>query len=236
MPVGSVSQSLAPGDTFSDEDVTTSFGDVSLGTTARLLLRLEITAATPVPPLGRRPVHDPSLRLELAFFDSEFEAVYFESTPGTVTIAALAAVPEPTSMGLFCLGVLGLVALGRRSVRGSLIAEFRLENRERRKQRHAIQQRTVVALRFRSFNANGSTSELPVILSDDNGNHRPLDRRKTWLDVRKGSQIVLRYPAARPRFAVSIRSSNGSSDGPWNAGDRLRARLDREWGRPRPDR
>ena len=55
-------------------------------------------------------------------------------------------------------------------------------------------------LRFHFFNPNGSISELPVILSHDDGKHRPLDRRRTWMDLRKGSQIVLWYPGKAPRL------------------------------------
>ena len=45
---------------------------------------------------------------------------------------------------------------------------------------------------------NGSTAELPVLLGNAEGKHRPLDRRKTWLDVQKGSQVVLHYPGRAP--------------------------------------
>lgn len=61
-----------------------------------------------------------------------------------------------------------------------------------------MQERTVTGLRFRFFNPNGSTTELPVSLSHMAGKHRPLDRRKTWLDVRKGSQVVLHYAGREP--------------------------------------
>ena len=68
---------------------------------------------------------------------------------------------------------------------------------ERSTQPHATQ-REVTGLRFRFFNADGSTTELPVALSHMTAKHRPLDRRKTWLDVRKGNHVVLWYPGKAP--------------------------------------
>lgn len=49
IPVGSLSQTLSANDTFSGEDLTFSGSDVLVRTTERLFLRLEITAATPLP-------------------------------------------------------------------------------------------------------------------------------------------------------------------------------------------
>ena len=67
-------------------------------------------------------------------------------------------------------------------------------------------EREVLALQFDFYNADGSIKALPVILGrEGGGKHRPLDRRKTWMDLRKGSQIVIWYPGRKPevrRFAL----------------------------------
>ena len=90
-PVGAVSGTIAPNDTFIGGDATFSGSDVTVLGTPQLLVRLDFTAATVLP-----PALNDSFAVELiasqstAFQDSEFLDVAYEATMGTVTI-----VPEP---------------------------------------------------------------------------------------------------------------------------------------------
>ena len=111
-PVGVVSGTIAPNDTFIGGDATFSGSDVSVMETPRLLVRLDFTAATVLP-----PVPGDSFAVELiasqgtAFQDSEFLDVAYEATTGTVTI-----VPEPSGAVLVLCGLACVVIL--QTIRG----------------------------------------------------------------------------------------------------------------------
>lgn len=117
-PVGAVSGTIAPNDTFSGGDATFSGSDVSVGATTRILVRLDFTTKTVLP-----PVPGDSFSVELirgpstSFQDSEFRDVVYQATAGTVTIG----VPEPSGTvlvlcGLACL-MLHRASTGRRRPR-----------------------------------------------------------------------------------------------------------------------
>lgn len=112
-PVGIVDTTVLPNDTFTGGDATLGGGSITLDATERLLARLEITAATTLP-----PVIGDSFTIELVaggftfFQDDAFNDIDFSSTPGAVTI-----VPEPGS-NLLCLsGLLALCLIAFRSSR-----------------------------------------------------------------------------------------------------------------------
>ena len=115
IPVGNVGQTVSPNDTFAGEDFTVDLSDVGVEATERLLLRLQVTASAAAAPLAGDQFS--IVLTDLLFLSSDGSLVPFESTPGTVTVAAAAAVPEPASISLLCLGALGLVVKRRRSAR-----------------------------------------------------------------------------------------------------------------------
>lgn len=79
-----------------------------MSTTERLFLQLQVTAATSLPP---SPGDQFTIPLsDLLFLNSQGHIAEFESTPGTVTIVGAMAVPEPASIGMLCVGALGLAA------------------------------------------------------------------------------------------------------------------------------
>ena len=118
--LGTVSQTLAPGDTLDGGDAV-FLGNVVLDGTDRLLARLEVTAATGMPPVAGDQFTISLLPSSVFFGDLlplDWNADASQLT-GTVTISEASAIPEPASMTLFCLGGLGLAAAGRRVRRES---------------------------------------------------------------------------------------------------------------------
>jgi hypothetical protein len=115
-PVGSVSGSIAPNDTFIGGDATFSGSDVSVLATARLLVRLDFTAATVLPPVaGDSFVVELIAGQTTAFQDSEFFDVAYEATTGTVTI-----VPEPSGAVMVLCGLAFVVIL--QAIRGRIFS------------------------------------------------------------------------------------------------------------------
>lgn len=116
LPVGNVLLKVVPGDTFLGGDSTDSGGNV-LVTTSRLLARLQVTAATALPPsLGDtftiRLVDDPAG--SNSFFSNNAGSVPFSSMSGTVTVRS---VPEPSSLLLALVAAPGLAWWIRRQGR-----------------------------------------------------------------------------------------------------------------------
>jgi hypothetical protein len=126
-PVGTVSGTNVPGDTFTGLDFTTDGADVTL-TGSRLLARLAVTAATAFPPVSGNlftvslvPLANasPSLSDQTLFTDTALtHLIPYTSQSGTVTISAVSA-PEPSGLVLAasllpCLAGFGLVRAIRR--------------------------------------------------------------------------------------------------------------------------
>lgn len=114
-PVGAASTTTVPNDTFIGGDLTNSGSNVSVGTTARLLAMLPVTAATALPPtLGNTftisliPSSGSGFVGNTGFGDASLNFADFISGTGNVTIAA---VPEPGTLVLVGLGV-GVSFLG----------------------------------------------------------------------------------------------------------------------------
>ena len=99
-------------------DITGTLSDVIVDGTDRLLARLELTAATALPPV-------PGDQFTITLVDSVFLSTQggvdinadASQLTGTVTISEANTVPEPASLTLFCLGGVGLAAAGRRARR-----------------------------------------------------------------------------------------------------------------------
>ena len=122
--VGTVSTSSLPDDTFVGGDGTADFADVSIsGSMLLASLRVEhdFGAADPSTTVGHKfsvalvPVSGDSNDFaqgasNTGFLDSQFGSVSFTSTPGTVTIF----IPEPSSLFLAAIGLLGVVLRARR--------------------------------------------------------------------------------------------------------------------------
>lgn len=129
-PVGSVSSTLAPNDTFIGGDSTNfdpntnSFTNVVVTDMDRLLARLEIgadeLAGNETGSLSLIP-SDNTFFFDANFNDFTFVGTPFTSTSGTITVQAAGSdqnggvVPEPTSLSIFAFGGIALlVAQGRR--------------------------------------------------------------------------------------------------------------------------
>lgn len=110
LPVGNVFTVVTPNDTFIGGDTKDSPGDV-LVTNNKLLARLEVTAATVLPPITGNTFSIQLVPSDNTFFaDSDFNFIAFSSSPGTVTIGST-AIPEPGSFVLVALaGVLTAIA------------------------------------------------------------------------------------------------------------------------------
>lgn len=119
-PVGTVGTTVVPNDTYFGGDGTASGGNVLVGALARLMVRLEVTTNTLLP-----PVAGDQFSIELIpgpntfFIDSEFNDIAYSSAPGTISIVA---VPEPASCSLLLIGSLFVVpwlssAIGARQAR-----------------------------------------------------------------------------------------------------------------------
>jgi hypothetical protein len=98
-------------DTFIGGDFTNSGNNVTVLSSGALLLTLDFTRSTVVPP----SVGDAFLVSLLSdpdftyFQDANGDSIPYQSSPGTIRIGA-AAVPEPSSMSLMLLALAGLVA------------------------------------------------------------------------------------------------------------------------------
>lgn len=115
LPVGNVTTSLLPNDTFSGFDFTDSLDDVSL-TSDRLLARLDLTTLTALAPSAGDTFTVSLDELSLTLEDSFGDALTINSVDskffGTVTITA-AAIPEPSSAVLLGVGVVGMFLVRR---------------------------------------------------------------------------------------------------------------------------
>lgn len=103
VPVGTVSTTIVPNDTFTGGDSTLSGSDVVV-TTDRLMARLQVTAATALSPgMGDTfSIHlVPGL---ITSFESTGGVINYTSIDGTVTIVA-SPVPEPSAIVLLLMGV-----------------------------------------------------------------------------------------------------------------------------------
>jgi hypothetical protein len=109
LPVGSVSATFNPNDTFIGGDGTSSGADLLI-TSARLLARRQVTAVTTLPlALGDTFAITLEPSTNSSFLDSSLKPIAFRSQPGTASV-----VPEPASFVLLCTGELRLWALRRR--------------------------------------------------------------------------------------------------------------------------
>lgn len=133
VPVGNVATTNTTNDSFFGGDSTNNQNNVMLSGTNQLLFTFSFTTATAAPPV---PGDTFTLSLEppananpgggddfffINVVGQTTQFVPYSSTAGTITISgAVLAVPEPASWALFGLGLLGLVARGRRA--GALVA------------------------------------------------------------------------------------------------------------------
>lgn len=123
-PVGAVISVVVPNDAFVGGDATFSGVDVTVGTSARLLARLDLATLTALPPADGDSFSIELIAGQNTFFqDSEFRGIVFQSSAGTITVA----VPEPSGAvllicGLSCLVLTILLRGGARraSIRGCL--------------------------------------------------------------------------------------------------------------------
>jgi len=121
-PVGTVATTIVPDDTYVGGDGTESGDELLVGSLNRLLVRLEVTAQTALPPvLGDtftiRLVDGPNT----FFLDSAFNDVAYQSTFGTVQV-----VPEPATWVLAALGT--LIILPRLSRRAADFTDKRADH------------------------------------------------------------------------------------------------------------
>ena len=117
--VGAVSTTSVPNDSFVGGDSTDSFADVTL-TSSRLLARLQVTAATALPPsVGDTfSVTFDDTSSNTFFFDSSFTPLTINSGlsdfTGTVTVTSAATiVPEPSSFLIACSLLFASLLYGR---------------------------------------------------------------------------------------------------------------------------
>jgi hypothetical protein len=122
-PLGTVSSVGAQSNTYIGGDGTVT-GSAHIGAANKLLLQLRVTAATGT----LSPVLGDTFTISLisganTSFTLDGVNVPFTSSPGTVTIAAPAAAPEPSSLVALCTGVLagasGWLLTRRRAVPAS---------------------------------------------------------------------------------------------------------------------
>jgi hypothetical protein len=102
-PIGAVSESIVPGDTFIGGDMTLDMSDVTVPN-SKLLARLQVTADTALPPA---PGDFFTISLVPAsstyFTDSASHQVSFSATSGTVHV-----VPEPETIALLLIAAVFL--------------------------------------------------------------------------------------------------------------------------------
>jgi hypothetical protein len=117
LPVGNVGTTVVPKDTFIGTDGTADATNVTL-TMSKLLVQLQVTAATTLPPvpgdtfiISLEPQGSPFSFFSFFNDQDQLQDVPFMVTPGTVTIGA--AIPEPGSLSLFFLLGTGLVLTRR---------------------------------------------------------------------------------------------------------------------------
>jgi hypothetical protein len=112
-PVGSVSTTIVPNDTYIGGDSTNSGGNIALSNQGHLLVRLEITSATALPPTpGDVFSIELVSGLSTFFADSTLQNIAFTSTQGRLIV-----VPEPAAhvLALFCAFVTMIRASRRRA-------------------------------------------------------------------------------------------------------------------------
>jgi hypothetical protein len=116
LPLGNVIPIFATGDTFAGFDFTADFTDIVLDGTDLLLARLEVTAATGLPPEPGDQFMVSLVENSVFLNDSGMLEINTDASDltGTVTISAPSTAPEPASLTLFCLGAMGVAAAGRR--------------------------------------------------------------------------------------------------------------------------
>lgn len=103
-PVGGVSETVVPGDTFLGGDMTLSMADVTV-TSFKLLARLQVTANTMLPPeAGDLFTISLEPSLSTYFSDSGFNTIGYSATTGTVNI-----VPEPGTITLLLVSAVFLM-------------------------------------------------------------------------------------------------------------------------------
>ncbi len=116
--IGTVTTTVVPHDTFVGGDATLSGLDIPVPMTPALLVRLDLTSLTALPPVVGdqffiQLVHGPNT----FFLDSGFADLPFSSTNGTVTVVEI---PEPAALILQAIAFVVLVAAAIRRQAASI--------------------------------------------------------------------------------------------------------------------
>jgi hypothetical protein len=95
LPVGLVSTTTTPNDTFIGGDFTFDGSDVQVTSSPLLLATLRVTSSTALPPAPGNTFTISLIDSLNTFFVSSTDSLQYSSTAGTVTVVA--SVPEPSS-------------------------------------------------------------------------------------------------------------------------------------------
>lgn len=110
VPVGAVSTTVSPADTFTGFDLTASLTEVAVSPSGALLVRLRVRAATLLPPAPGDQFTVELVGSPGTFFGNDADpAVPFTATAGTVTIIPF-SVPAPPAIALAATAAPALLA------------------------------------------------------------------------------------------------------------------------------
>lgn len=114
LPVGTVSTTAVPADTFIGSDLTADLSDVAVTPAGALLVRLRVRADTLLPPAAGDQFTVELVRSPNTFFGNNADpAVPYTATAGTVTIVP-AVVPAPSALVLVATAAPVVLAVGAR--------------------------------------------------------------------------------------------------------------------------